>query len=191
MTFYGQQTGPSDGNEHYVMGSAQPDPSGGKPPKRRIALVLTSAFVVISAAIVGSGVIGWSIGKSETKTTSEHSRVDSQGTAETTTTAPPRPKKTMTPRDFDLEVTILEKKCFGSAGCNVQYDIQPVYTGNSVSDLTGQSLKVIFEVSGGDSDQVGNFTVDGMDIRMRESYSISTPSEGSEITAEVVRVIPN
>lgn len=46
----------------------------------------------------------------------------------TTTTVPPAvvlPK----PADFTIAVKVLEKKCFGSAGCNVTYQIDPKYTG--------------------------------------------------------------
>jgi hypothetical protein len=31
--------------------------------------------------------------------------------------------------DFDIGIKILEKKCFGSAGCSVTYRIKPRYVG--------------------------------------------------------------
>jgi hypothetical protein len=36
-----------------------------------------------------------------------------------------------TPRksDFEIGIKILEKKCFGSAGCSVTYRIKPEYVG--------------------------------------------------------------
>jgi hypothetical protein len=31
--------------------------------------------------------------------------------------------------DFEIGIKILEKKCFGSAGCSVTYQVKPKYVG--------------------------------------------------------------
>ncbi len=62
------------------------------------------------------------------------------------------------PSDFTIGVKVLEKKCIGSAGCNVSYRIEPQYTG--LRSLDGNTFIVIYEVTGGeDGPQINNFEV--------------------------------
>src|SRR3954470_5562488 len=69
----------------------------------------------------------------------------------TATVAPP------VAADFVVGVIITEQKCFGSAGCSYHYTINPQYI--SAKPLP-EKTTVIFNVTGGEQDQVGNFTID-------------------------------
>lgn len=82
---------------------------------------------------------------------------------------------------------ITEQKCFGSAGCNYRYTINPQYVGaQPLPDKT----TVVFNVTGGEQDQIGNFTIDkdGLATFDRET-SISGP-ESPDLEATVMQVIP-
>jgi hypothetical protein len=99
----------------------------------------------------------------------------------TTTVAPP------IPADFVVGVIIAEQKCFGSAGCSYHYTINPQYI--SAKPLP-EKTTVVFTVTGGEQDQVGNFTIDqdGTATFDRET-SISGP-EAADLQATVTQVIP-
>src|SRR4029453_5116766 len=47
--------------------------------------------------------------------------------------------------DFEIGIKILEKKCFGSAGCSVTYRIKPKYVGTIGAEL----ILIILLVAGG------------------------------------------
>ncbi|GEM_PF-4804763 len=92
-----------------------------------------------------------------------------------------------TPADFVVGVIITEQKCFGSAGCNYRYTINPQHiSAKSLPDKT----TVISTVTGGDQEQVGNFTIaaDGTAAFDRET-SISGQEDAS-LKATVTQVIP-
>ena len=62
-----------------------------------------------------------------------------------------------TPDQINIDVIVVEQQCFGSAGCNVTYRIEPTYIGRE--PLTNESFTVVYTVNGGDDRQMGNFTV--------------------------------
>lgn len=82
---------------------------------------------------------------------------------------------------------ITEQKCFGSAGCNYRYTISPQYV--SAKPLPDKTT-VVFTVTEGEQDQIGNFTIDsdGTAAFDRET-SISGP-ENANLRATVTQVIP-
>lgn len=92
-----------------------------------------------------------------------------------------------TAADFVVGVVVTQQKCYGSAGCNYRYTINPQYI--SAKPLPDKTT-VIFKVTGGDQDQVGNFTIDadGTATFDRET-GISGP-EGADLRASVTQVLP-
>jgi len=84
---------------------------------------------------------------------------------ETTTTAEGR--YVPAPADFVLTVVTTEQSCFGSAGCNVTYQIDVAYNGPRPLD-EDDTWVLIYEVRGGEDMKVGNITVKG------EQYSRDT-----------------
>ncbi|MGH3985715.1 MAG: hypothetical protein ACRDTZ_00150 [Pseudonocardiaceae bacterium] len=114
-------------------------------------------------------------------------------TAPLTGAAQPASDYTPTPQtppalsDFTIGIKVIEKQCFGSAGCHITYRIEPVYLGDPTR-LTGQ-YTVVYEVTGSEyGPQVNNFTVDSVGFRHQESEFTSTSSSKAELTAEAVSV---
>lgn len=91
-----------------------------------------------------------------------------------------------TPKDFTIKVKTLEKKCFGSAGCNVEYRIQPEYSGPPLG--SDQTTEVTYEVRGLEDTAVGTFTMNGTSAEIPSSESGSTTSSGKKLTAKVTSV---
>lgn len=100
---------------------------------------------------------------------------------------PPPIASPPTAADFVVGVVVTQQKCYGSAGCNYRYTINPQYI--SAKPLPDKTT-VIFKVTGGDQDQVGNFTIDadGTATFDRET-GISGP-EGADLRATVTQVLP-
>ena len=92
-----------------------------------------------------------------------------------------------TAADFIISVIVTKQKCYGSAGCNVTYTLNPRYIGTK--ELPAKTT-VIYKITGGDQDQVGNFTIDkdGMATFDRETM-ISAP-DGANLQAVVTSVLP-
>jgi len=90
-----------------------------------------------------------------------------------------------TPQDWTLAVIELSRKCFGSAGCNVEYRIVPAYKG---PNLLKGSYMLLYELDGGDDTQTGNIEVrDGR--YATEQGSVST--SGGTLTAHVTQILEN
>lgn len=93
-----------------------------------------------------------------------------------------------TPADFALTVVTIEKECFGSAGCNVTFDIDLSYIGPRSLD-EDDSWVLIYDVAGGEDPQTGSLELDGDGTyRVDQSQFISTASSGAVLTATVTAV---
>lgn len=93
------------------------------------------------------------------------------------------------PAHFKIELVVLEKSCFGSAGCNITYRIDPTYTGPSdISDT-----EVTYEVTGGESGpQVNTFEIDGSgQATFDSSEFLSTSTSRPNLRAKVTSVRRN
>lgn len=140
----------------------------------RIAL----ATATISAAIIAAGCM-----PPDRTSANIHSAVS---TAPSSATPIPRAAPPV-PADFIIGVIVTEQKCFGTAGCNYRYTINPQYV--SAKPLPDKTT-VVFKVTGGDQDQIGNFSIDadGTATFDRET-GISGP-EGADLRATVTQVVP-
>lgn len=124
------------------------------------------------------------------------SQATSSGPASTqpTATAPaadlatPEVVTTPQPDDFELEVKVLKKQCFGTAGCNITYRIDPTYTGTGYADDV--KWRVIYEVTGvEDGPQINSFTLLGEQIEYTSEESASTSSSSAKLRAKVTEVL--
>jgi hypothetical protein len=89
------------------------------------------------------------------------------------------------PAAFTIGIDILEKKCFGSAGCNVTFRIDPKFAGPG----DASSTEVTYEVRGGSDPLINTFTIDAAGTASFDSEElISTPSAAAELTAKAIRV---
>ncbi len=100
---------------------------------------------------------------------------------------PSRVASPPTPADFVVGVVVTEQKCFGSAGCVYRYTIDPQYV--STNPLPGKTT-VIFKVSGGDQEQIGNFTIDADGTATFDRESTIDGPEGASLLATVTQVLP-
>jgi hypothetical protein len=111
------------------------------------------------------------------------SAIDTRPPTTTTTTRPPMP----TPQDFTITIKVIRKQCFGSAGCNLTYQIEPKYIGTT--PLPDEKITVVYEITGGDEPQINRFTVEGDTASFDEEEHIQTPKSSSELTATVTEII--
>lgn len=89
--------------------------------------------------------------------------------------------------DFTLDVKITDKQCFGSAGCNVQFRVDPTYLG-AVEDLEGRDIDMTFVIKGDESGpQVGTIYLSNGSYD-QEIRTASTSSNGVKITARMQSV---
>lgn len=89
--------------------------------------------------------------------------------------------------DFTIGVKILEKQCFGSAGCNIIYRIEPAYLGDPTQ--LSREYTVVYEVTGGeDGPQVNNFVVDSEGFRFQKEERTGTSSSGATLKAKATSV---
>lgn len=103
-------------------------------------------------------------------------------------TTPPAPVAAPpTTADFVVGVIMTEQKCFGSAGCNYRYTINPQYI--STKPLP-EKTTVVYTVTGGDQDQVGNFTIDSNGTATFERETSISGQENADLQATVTQVIP-
>jgi len=85
--------------------------------------------------------------------------------------------------DFKLRVKILSKNCFGSAGCNIEYEIVPVFQ-REISILEDATLDLTYRVIGGEEPQIGTLSFDG------SSYNSSTESTGTVSSSDKLTARP-
>ena len=102
-------------------------------------------------------------------------------------TTPPETPPVIEPAWWHLTVKILEKKCFGSAGCNVTYRIDPKYDGELDPSRT---YRMTYEVSGvEDGPQINNFTVTGTEASIPSEESAQTKTTKVKLTAKVTDMV--
>lgn len=92
------------------------------------------------------------------------------------------------PGDFTLEVKILDKQCFGSAGCNVTYRIDVAYDGPALNpDVT---YELIYEVTGGDDGaMINTIEVTGDDATVDSEEFASIASSDAVLKATVTEIL--
>jgi hypothetical protein len=91
--------------------------------------------------------------------------------------------------DFKIGLKIRKKECFGSAGCNVTYRIDPSYEGTEPLPDSG-TIEVTYEVRGGeDGPQINTFTIDGDGSAHFDSEEdLSTPKSSTKLKAVATAV---
>jgi hypothetical protein len=138
-------------------------------------------FSVVLAATVAGCVAPDATTRSRNGSTPALGSASSVPAPSTTTVAPP------VAADFVVGVIITEQKCFGSAGCSYHYTINPQYI--SAKPLP-EKTTVVFTVTGGEQDQVGNFTIDQDGTATFDRETSISGSEGADLRATVTQVIP-
>jgi hypothetical protein len=181
MTYANGPYGQPDQTMHYGM---PPGPSHQRPPARggrRIVVGLTAFATLVAAVTTG-------VYLATRPESSQAAAANGANKVVTTSSPSPNPSLTLSPENFDLKVKILEKQCFGEAGCNVTYQIK--VTGyDGPEDLGDQRFRVVYEVRGGeDGPQVNNLIFEGDSYQYDQEETISTRPH-PHLTAKVTDVI--
>ena len=141
--------------------------------------------IALNTIVIAPALVALATGCAATEKATSGSSLAAGSSAVTTPTktkaAPP------TPADFIVGVIITEQKCFGSAGCSFHYTINPQYI--SAKPLPDKTT-VIYTVTGGDQDQVGNFTIDAHGTATFDREESIDGQEGAVLKATVTQVIP-
>lgn len=103
--------------------------------------------------------------------------------------APPTVTRTYSADDWRLEIDTLRKQCFGSAGCNVTFQIEPTWISLDPIPTTG-SIRVTYLVTGAESDVIGTFETSGQKATIRE-HIVSTENESDELSVTATKVVYN
>ncbi|WP_191894433.1 hypothetical protein [Planomonospora parontospora] len=146
-------------------------------------------IVLLGGCVAAIANVAEDAGKKKT-TASSPKQADqpAQEPAATESEPAPQAEATPSPSDFEIEVKVLKKACFGSAGCNVTYRINPGYSGPDLGD--DQKFDVVYEVRGGtDGAQVNTFTMEGERASFDAEEFLSTPSSGTKLTAKVKEIL--
>jgi hypothetical protein len=146
---------------------------------KHIAITATIVVPILAAGL--SGCVASTHGTSTNSRNSGSAWSETTPTSSTPVAAPP------TPADFAVGVIITEQKCFGSAGCNYRYTINPQYV--SAKSLP-EKTTVVFTVTGGEQDQVGNFTIDADGTATFDRETSISGEENANLRATVTQVIP-
>ena len=98
--------------------------------------------------------------------------------------------------DFQVNVIITNKQCFGPANCVYHYTIDPWPTASFPLQPTGRKLTIIYTVTGGNQDQIGNYVIDyasdlpeGETRLFRDTDAVVIGPDNANLVATVTRVI--
>ena len=114
--------------------------------------------------------------------------VSTATTAPTVTAAPPPTVIVPSLNDFMIDLLVLEKQCFGSAGCLVTVRPRLSYDGPAIPPSTSYIL--VFEVAGDESGVVTcNLTIMGEEYSFNEIH-LSTPRDNTVLVVTLVTLLP-
>lgn len=157
----------------------------------------------VTLGVVGAGLAACLIGCTALLASSADTKTPGDKTINTTAPAVAAPASKATskpaplptkgaalpkPADFKLTVKILEKSCFGSAGCNVQYRISKVdYSGPTLD--ADASYEISFKITGLEDPKIGTFTLNGDGTYSVEERELGQTSSSGKVLKAVVTAV--
>jgi len=106
--------------------------------------------------------------------------------AATTAPAPTPAAETPSTSDITLTAKITERHCFGSAGCNVSFQVKTAYSGPTLS--ADDTWLITYQVTGVDDGPiVGSFDLTGDEYTVGEE-SAGTKNAKSKVTIKVTGI---
>jgi hypothetical protein len=166
------------------------------PPKKKhttrnvLLIVLTGLVALcgvgtIVAATTSSGKAGNGAATSPTAAEPGHIKPGQQDPG----IAPPvvAQKVAPDPKGFTIGVTVLTKHCFGSAGCNVTFRIDPKYNGTPYTDTT--TWTVVYQINGATDAYTGQFTLTGSRASFDSEEMVTTKNSSAVLIAVVTNVV--
>ena len=92
----------------------------------------------------------------------------------------------LTTDDFEIETSVKEQRCFGSAGCNLTIRTEPVFVGSGVP---AGVWEVTYEITGiEDQPMIRTFELDDDLMSFDDEARVSVESENFDIQTEVTEV---
>lgn len=149
-----------------------------KKAKFRTRLAIAAAVTVVGALLLACGVGG------KTSPTGDGAQVGT-GSGQPVIAEPSY--HIPAAADFTLTIKILEKQCFGSAGCLIDYRIELAYNGTVPLDPK-TTYEVTYEVRGGTDTKINTLEVTGAEYERDNKESLQTKSSKNELTAVVTSV---
>lgn len=145
------------------------------------------ALVVTGAALVLAGCGGDGAGVAAPTVTETVTVTVTHTPAPVAEPEPAASEWSSSPAMFKVGIKVLEKKCFGSAGCNVTFRIEPEYLG-TVDLPSDGTVEVFYEVKGGEDPLLNNFTIEDGQASYDSEERIQTASSDDELTGVVTSV---
>jgi hypothetical protein len=153
--------------------------------KRRTLWIIAIAIFALAVLIACGGIVSAIAGSGDAAGRNAVQLAEPASGGASTPKPSPKPKLGLTTKTIKLTVKTTEKACFGSAGCNVQYEIRAaIATGTTPGDC-----EVTYEVRGLDDPQIGTLRVMPNGRYTQDSYqSGQTPRSSSKLTAVVTDI---
>lgn len=178
-----------------------PYPPQETPPKKpsRTGLIFTSGLAGVLVGVVGTlSAIALTTGFGDAEETVADSNETADASADELETAepgieataePPSPSPTaaeLTAEDFDIETSVKEQSCFGSAGCNLTLRTEPLFVGTG---LPVGVWEVTYEITGiEDEPMIRTFEVVDDEVSFDAEARVSVESENFDIETEITDV---
>lgn len=170
-----------------------------RPSKRRRTgmLVLTGVIVLVTLGLAGAFAYAKSQGAAATASSTpargpadvscEHGQLPNGACA-----GPAKAYTIPRAKDFELTLKTTRRACFGSAGCNIDFEIQLNYLGSGGEP--GSSWDITYDVQGAEDPYTNTLTmtfdVDGLhgQYERQETESVQTPKSSSKLTVAITAV---
>lgn len=181
------QYNPQQYNPHQPPQPPPPQPQ--RPLKKGFSGLVVALALVGGLAVGCIGGVGISSAGSSGKPSATTANPPAAGSepAPEQTTAEPAADYTPKPSDFSIKIKTVKQECFGSAGCNVTFRIDPTYNGPAFA--SDKSFTVSYKITGGEDPKISSFTVDGDQMHYDSEEMISTPSSSTVLKAKATQVL--
>lgn len=150
---------------------------------RKIALIIVAVLV----ALCGAGSLLAVLASGDDNRAATIATVPDRGSAPTVDVPSPTESAVLLAADVKLTVKITDKQCFGSAGCNIEFDVKAGWPEAAVP--RGTECDVTYEVRGFTDPQTGTLTVRDDGTALTDSFNFGqTAKRSSKVTARVTEV---
>lgn len=142
--------------------------------------------VVAFVAGVGAGSIGQGddVGSAAATSSAPSEEEPVEETTEPEPEPEPEPESESEPEydeptadSFELSVKTLQKKCFGSAGCNVTFRIEVAATDPMMSLDPSKTYELTYEIEGSEDPYINTLTIQGDGYEVDSEEFVSTASD--------------
>lgn len=163
-----------------------PEPTKKKSNLKLVLIVVGAVFLACVAGIAAFAGGGEDKGKPVGNPTKPAAVASVPQPATSTTTEAPAPEFTAKQKDFKVSLKILDKECFGSAGCLIGYRVELGYTGPTIPDE--QSYEISFRITGAEDEILGTLTTHGTKYDIPDNEHLSTKSTSYNLKVSIVGI---